>query len=83
MRTSNVAKEPLAKSNCVGDSVTYRELLKKIEADGWKWNRTKGSHEVYYHPAKPGLLVVPGGGKNSSDVPKGTLESILKQAGLK
>jgi len=35
------------------------------------------------HPTKPGPLVVPAGGKTGQDVPKGTLNSILKQAGLK
>ncbi len=38
---------------------------------------------MYVHPAKPGPVVVPSGGKGGQDVPQGTLNSILKQAGLK
>ena len=61
----------------------YRDLLKKIEADGWQVERTVGSHIQYRHPAKPGTITVPGGGELKKDVPPGTLNSILKQAGLK
>ena len=35
------------------------------------------------HPTRPGKVTVPGGGKLSREVPPGTLNSILKQAGLK
>jgi len=38
---------------------------------------------MYIHPTKPGPVVVPAGGKEGQDVPPGTLNSILKQAGLK
>lgn len=51
-----------------------------LEADGWEWSRTRGSHRVYVHPTKPGIVVVPG--KLSKDLPLGTERSILKQAGL-
>lgn len=61
----------------------YRDLHKKIEAEGWHVERTVGSHIQYRHPVKPGTITVPGGGKLNKDVPPGTLNSILKQAGLK
>jgi predicted RNA binding protein YcfA (HicA-like mRNA interferase family) len=54
-----------------------------LHDDGWRHNRTAGSHMMYVHPSKPGPLVVPAGGKEGQDVPRGTLNSILKQAGLK
>lgn len=38
---------------------------------------------MYVHSTKPGPVVVPAGGKQSQDVPPGTLNSIMKQAGLK
>jgi predicted RNA binding protein YcfA (HicA-like mRNA interferase family) len=38
---------------------------------------------MYVHPTKPGPVVVPTGGKEGQDVPRGTLNSILKQAALK
>lgn len=59
-----------------------KEIIRQIEADGWRLHRQKGSHMVYVHPHKPGIVVVPNHGLNS-DVKKGTENSILKQAGLK
>jgi predicted RNA binding protein YcfA (HicA-like mRNA interferase family) len=43
--------------------------------------RTKGSHRQYHHPTKPGTVTV--SGKPSVEVPIGTLNSALRQAGLK
>jgi predicted RNA binding protein YcfA (HicA-like mRNA interferase family) len=61
--------------------VKVREAIKLIEADGWRHVRTKGSHRQFRHPVKPGTVTI--GGKLGIDVPKGTLNSILKQSGLK
>ena len=58
-----------------------RELIKLIEDDGWYYIGTKGSHRQFKHPTKSGKVTVPG--KMSKDVPKGTRNSVLKQAGLK
>ncbi|HEX7529572.1 MAG TPA: type II toxin-antitoxin system HicA family toxin, partial [Pyrinomonadaceae bacterium] len=58
-----------------------RDLVKLIERYGWYWVRTKGSHHQYKHATKPGLVTVPG--KPSEDMAIGTLNNILKQAGLK
>lgn len=63
--------------------VKYRELLRILQDDGWRRERTKGSHVMYVHPTKPGPIVVPAGGKEGQDVPRGTLNSILKQVGLR
>jgi predicted RNA binding protein YcfA (HicA-like mRNA interferase family) len=57
------------------------EVLKFLEADGWRLVRQKGSHRQLQHALKPGTVTV--AGKPSVDVPPGTLNSILKQAGLK
>ncbi|MCG8368732.1 MAG: type II toxin-antitoxin system HicA family toxin [Pseudanabaenales cyanobacterium] len=43
--------------------------------------RTRGSHRQYKHSEKSGLVTVPG--KLSDDLAQGTLNIILKQAGLK
>jgi predicted RNA binding protein YcfA (HicA-like mRNA interferase family) len=61
--------------------VRIREAINLIENDGWYLTRTKGSHRQYRHPVKKGLVTI--SGKLSDDVGKGTLSSILKQAGLK
>ena len=63
--------------------VKYRELLRRLHDDGWRCHRTSGSHMMYVHATKPGPVVVPAGGKEGQDVPRGTLNSILKQSGLK
>jgi predicted RNA binding protein YcfA (HicA-like mRNA interferase family) len=58
-----------------------REVIKLLEARGWYLARTKGSHRQFKSPNRPGTVTV--SGKASVDVPPGTLNSILKQAGLK
>jgi predicted RNA binding protein YcfA (HicA-like mRNA interferase family) len=58
-----------------------RDVVRLLEADGWYLVRTRGSHHQYKHPTKPGLVTVPGVG--GDDLAPGTLNSILKQAGLK
>ena len=58
-----------------------KEIIRLIEADGWMLSRIRGSHRQHKNPAKPGLVTVPG--KLSDDLAPGTLDSILKQAGLK
>jgi len=61
--------------------VKVREVIAMLEADGWFLARTKGSHRQFRHRSKPGTVTV--AGKPSIDVPPGTLNSALKQAGLK
>ena len=58
-----------------------RDIIARIQADGWTLARTRGSHRHYRHPDKPGIVTV--AGHPGVDVPPGTLNSILKQAGLK
>ena len=58
-----------------------REAIRLIEDDGWVLVATRGSHRQYKHAAKPGRVTIPG--KPSDDLAPGTLNSILKQAGLK
>ncbi len=65
----------------VGGAMKVRDLIMRIETDGWKMIRQKGSHRQYRHSAKPGTVTV--AGHPGVDVPLGTLSSVLKQAGLK
>ncbi|PKM07052.1 MAG: hypothetical protein CVV14_09925 [Gammaproteobacteria bacterium HGW-Gammaproteobacteria-4] len=58
-----------------------KELIVLVEADGWEQVRQKGSHRQFHHPTKPGTVTV--SGKPSVDIPPSTLNSALKQAGLK
>jgi len=57
------------------------EMLRLLHDDGWFLVATRGSHRQYKHPSKAGRVTVPG--KPSDDLAAGTLNSILKQAGLK
>jgi predicted RNA binding protein YcfA (HicA-like mRNA interferase family) len=52
-----------------------------IADDGWYLARTRGSHRQFKHRIKPELVTV--AGKPGDDIAPGTLNSILKQAGLK
>lgn len=58
-----------------------RDVIKLIEQDGWYLARTRGSHRQYRNSSKRGLVTVPG--KPGDDLAPGTLDNILKQAGLK
>lgn len=74
------ASPRIAKNHDV-DTMKVREVIKLIKADGWVHVRTKGDHRQFHHPTKPGTVTV--AGKLSEDIPPGTLNSILRQAGLK
>ena len=58
-----------------------REAIRIVERDGWRLVRTRGSHRVFKHPDKPGIVVI--AGNPGIDMPQGTLNDVLKQAGLK
>jgi len=58
-----------------------RAVLKLLKADGWFRVKARGGHRQFKHPTKPGRVTV--SGQLSHDLPPGTLNSILKQAGLK
>ena len=55
-----------------------REVIKRIEADGWYCVRTRGDHRHYKHPTKTGIVTI--SGQPGIDVPPGTLLSIFRQA---
>ncbi len=58
-----------------------REVIRILEHEGWVLVATRGSHRQYKHPHKPGRVTVPG--KLNDDLAPGTLNSIMKQAGMK
>ena len=58
-----------------------KEVIALLEENGWQQVRQKGAHRQFQ---KPGAKrPIPVSGKLSDDVPKGTLNSILREAGLK
>jgi predicted RNA binding protein YcfA (HicA-like mRNA interferase family) len=56
------------------------DLIRELEADGWKLRNVKGSHHVFGHPAKQGHISVP---HPKKDLGVGLAHKLRKQAGLK
>lgn len=60
-------------------SISSKEVIRRITADGWYEVGQTGSHKHFKHPTKPGKATVPDPKK---DLPKGTVRSIEKQTGV-
>ena len=60
---------------------SVNELLKRLKKDGWTLHRHGKKHDIYEHKTKSGPLIIPRHGRK--EMAKGTLNSILKKAGLK
>lgn len=58
-----------------------RDAIRLVERDGWRHARTKGSHRIYKHPTKPGIVLI--AGHPADDVYRGIWLAILRQAGLR
>jgi predicted RNA binding protein YcfA (HicA-like mRNA interferase family) len=61
--------------------VKVKDAIRLLEREGWFLVATRGSHRQYKHPVRSGRVTV--AGKPSDDLAPGTLNSILKQSGLK
>ena len=57
-----------------------KEMERIILEVGWVFKVQEGSHKHYIHPLRPGKVTIP---FHSGDIPKGTENSIKKQAGLR
>lgn len=62
--------------------MTPKEMENIITADSWQLVKIDGSHHHYKHPQKSGKVTIPFHTK-PKDLDKKTVNSILKQAGLK
>lgn len=58
-----------------------RDVIRLIEKHGWYLKRMRGSHRQFKHREKAGVVTI--AGHMNEEVAPGTLNSILKQAGLK
>ncbi|GGE13118.1 addiction module toxin, HicA family protein [Polymorphobacter glacialis] len=56
-----------------------KDVIVRIEADGWQQVAQKGSHRQFRHPVKAGRVTVP---HPKSDLAIGTIKSIEKQSGV-
>jgi len=50
-----------------------------VQQSGFVLDHTSGSHYIYYHPVSRRRAVVP---QHNRDLPKGTLISLLREAGF-
>jgi predicted RNA binding protein YcfA (HicA-like mRNA interferase family) len=60
--------------------ISSREVIRRLEAAGWRLVRVTGSHHHFKHPEKPGLVTVT---HPQKDVKIGTLRSIERQSGVR
>jgi predicted RNA binding protein YcfA (HicA-like mRNA interferase family) len=58
-----------------------REVIRLLEKHGWVEMRSRGSHRHFKHPDSPAVITVPG--QEGKELAPGTLNAILKKAGLK
>jgi predicted RNA binding protein YcfA (HicA-like mRNA interferase family) len=58
----------------------FQEIERIILKDGWTLKSVNGSHYQYRHPSKPGKVTIP---YHAGDIHPKTVNSILKQAGIK
>lgn len=58
-----------------------KQLMKLLEMNGWRQARMRGSHRIYKNLDSNQTIVVPDHG--NKDIATGTLNKILKDAGLK
>lgn len=56
-----------------------RHIIRFLEQHGFVLDHTSGSHFIYYNPITRRRAVVP---QHNRDLPKGTLMSMLREAGF-
>ena len=60
-------------------SIKPRQVIRFPEQNGFILDHTSGSQYIYYHPSSHRRAVVP---QHNRDLPKGTLMSLLREAGF-
>ena len=60
-------------------SLTPKVIIKILEKKGFKLDRVKGSHHIYFNAELKKRAVIP---VHKKDLPKGTMLEILRQAGI-
>lgn len=62
---------------CIMRTMKSTDLILEITAAGWVLDRVRGSHHVFNHPHRRGLVVVP---HPKKDLGKGLVAAIRRQA---
>jgi len=60
-------------------AVKPRQVIRFLEQNGFVLDHASGSHFIFYHPVSRRRAVVP---QHNRDLPKGTLVSLLREAGF-
>jgi predicted RNA binding protein YcfA (HicA-like mRNA interferase family) len=60
-------------------AVKPRRVIQFLEQNGFILDHTSGSHFIFYNPVSHRRAVVP---SHNRDMPKGTLMSLLREAGF-
>jgi len=60
-------------------AVKPRRVMQFLERNGFILDHTSGSHLIFYNPVSRRRAVVP---QHNRDMPKGTLMSLLREAGF-
>jgi len=60
-------------------ALTPKRVIKLLKDYGFQLDHSTGGHFVFYHPETRRRVTVP---VHNKDLPKGTLLSIMRQAGL-
>ncbi len=60
-------------------AVKAREIIRFLERNGFVLDHASGSHFIFYEPGSKRRAVVP---KHNREIPKGTLMSLLREAGF-
>jgi len=59
--------------------VRSADLIRELKRAGWVLDRVRGSHHVFNHPTRPGIIVVT---HPKKDLGVGLVTAIRRQAGL-
>ena len=53
------------------------DLIRELKGAGWTLARVSGSHHIFTHPRRPGIVVIP---HPKKDLGKGLIKAIQQQA---
>ena len=59
--------------------MTSADLIRDMQRAGWKLYRVNGSHHIFKHPNRLGIVVVP---HPKKDLGQGLVKAIRRHAGI-
>ena len=65
--------------NVYHTQMTSVDLIREMRQAGWVLDRVNGSHHVFKHPQRPGIVVVP---HPKKDLGQGLVKAIRRDAGI-